>query len=198
MALMTLLCCALTANVAMGARKMTEKKAQKWVNKKEWANGFKAVPYAGTDMVEFATQYAKDPQMWNGVFKFFATHDLAKMDPGKYPIDGDRCFINVQDAQTKPASQCKIEGHTRYIDLQYVVVGTERFGMVASEDATVSEPLRGDNTFYTAPADKMKYADSNPGIFFLFFPKNYHQALVQPDVPGNVRKVVAKIEYARD
>lgn len=194
---LTTVTCLLSTGLTFGA-KMNAKKAEKWVNKKEWANGFKAVPYEGTDCLEFAKQYAKNKALWDQAFEWLASHDLATMPAGKYPIDGDRCFINVQDARTKDPSQCKIEGHRKYIDLQYIVVGTERFGLVNPVDATVSEPYKGDNTFYTAPTDKIKYVDSNPQIFFLFFPKNYHQALVKAGEPASIRKVVAKIEYLAD
>ncbi|MBQ7212945.1 MAG: YhcH/YjgK/YiaL family protein [Bacteroidales bacterium] len=205
--LMTVVCL-LTAGVAMGARKhsnlnmnvgkMSDKKIQKWVDKKGWSHGFTAMPWNKTDMREFATQYAKNRELWDSVFEWMASHDLAKMPAGRYEIAGDRCFINVQDAQTKPASQSKIESHLKYIDLQYVVTGTERFGVASAEIATVSEPLRGDNIYYTAPAEKMIYGDSDPSIFFLFFPKNFHQPLLQAGRAGDVRKVVAKIEYVRD
>ncbi len=51
-----------------------------------------------------------------------------------------------------------------------------------------------DVTFYKAK--KIKYVDSTPDTFFMFFPKNFHQALVKAGKePEDIRVIVAKIEY---
>ena len=43
---------------------------------------------------------------------------------------------------------------------------------------------------------KIKYVDSTPDTFFMFFPKNFHQALVKAGKePEEIRVIVAKIEY---
>lgn len=185
-----------TGNVCsqQSANNRTAKQARQWTKKREWANGLKAMPHKTTDYQEFASQYTKNKAVWDKTFQWLATHDLVNMPAGRYEVDGEHCYINVQDATTQEVSKRKIEGHRHGIDLQYVVKGTERFGITSAE---YSEPITEyvpDVTFYKTK--KIKYVDSTTDSFFMFFPKNFHQALVQAGKePENIRVVVAKIEY---
>ena len=72
--------------------------------------------------------------------------------------------------------------------------GTERFGITSAEYAEPITEYKPDVTFYKAK--KIKYVDSTPDTFFMFFPKNFHQALVKAGKePEEIRVIVAKIEY---
>ena len=145
----------------------TSKQARRWVQKKEWANGLKAMPHKTTDYQEFASQYHKNKAVWDKTFQWLATHDLANMPAGRYEVDGQHCYINVQDAVTQDAEKRKIEGHRHGIDLQYVVKGTERFGITSAKYAEPITEYKPDVTFYKAK--KIKYVDSTPDDFFIFF-----------------------------
>lgn len=178
---------------AQTVESITPKQARKWTEQGEWTNGFKATPHKTTDYVEFATQYRKNKELWDKTFRWLAEHDLTTIPVGKYEIDGKRCYINVQEAKTQDASKRKIESHRHCIDLQYVVKGTERFGLIALKDATPITEYKPDVTFYKS--SKVKYIDSTPDEFFMFFPKNCHQALVKANEEEDIRVIVAKIEY---
>ena len=172
----------------------TLKQARQWTQKQEWANGLKAMPHKTTDYQDFGTQYHKNQKVWDKTFQWLATHDLANMPAGRYEVDGEHCYINVQDATTQDVSKRKIEAHRHGIDLQYVVKGTERFGITSAEYAEPITEYKPDVTFYKAK--KIKYVDSTPDTFFMFFPKNFHQALVKAGKePEDIRVIVAKIEY---
>src|SRR5574344_9282 len=81
------------------AQTWTKKNARRWVESGEWCGELKkAKPYKGTDMVEFASQYHKQKARWDKVFAWMACHDVATLEPGKYEIDGEHSFANVQDA----------------------------------------------------------------------------------------------------
>lgn len=193
--LLTVIGLLLIGGEAMQAQSWNKRDARKWVISGEWCNGLKDVkPYCGTDMIQFASQYHKQKNRWNKVFAWMATHDVTTLAPGRYDIDGDHCFANVQDAVLRPADQVKIESHKKYIDLQWCVSGIERFGIVKAKYATVNTPYVPDIMFWNT--SKIKYTDSTPREFFIFFPDNYHRACVlPPDGTKNIRKVCIKIEY---
>lgn len=173
---------------------LTSKKAKEWVKQREWANGLNAMPDKTVNCVEFASQYSKNKQIWDKVFHWLATHDLQQIATGKYEIEGERAFINVQEALTQESSNRKIEAHKHTIDLQFVVKGTERFGIVPEKLAEPISEYTPDVRFYKT--DKIKYADSKKDRFFIFFPGDCHQALVKAGKePENIRVIVAKIEY---
>lgn len=182
----------------MAGEQWTKHKAKKWVASREWANGVDISPYKGTDMVEFAKQYHKQKVRWEKAFAWIATHNVAGMLPGKYEIDGTHCYANVQDAKLKPDYLVNIESHKNYIDLQWTVTGIERFGIVSPKNATIKVPYKSDVMFWNTK--KIKYVDSDPNTFFLFFPTNYHRACVLPEegAMSPVRKVCIKIEYDKN
>lgn len=185
--------CAFLSNVQAENTPWSKKKACQWCHKGEWSNGFKAVPYKATNCIEFATQYQKNKELWDKMFRWLGENDLLTLPQGTYEIDGKHCFIKVSDSQTRDASKSKVESHRQYIDLQYVAKGTERFGLVKVKDATPITDYKPDVIHYQAK--KIKYVDSKPGFFFLFFPNDYHQAMVKAEKEEVVRLIVAKIEY---
>lgn len=96
------------------------------------------MPHKTTDYQEFASQYHKNQKVWDKTFQWLATHDLANMPAGRYEVDGEHCYINVQDATTQDISKRKIEAHRHGIDLQYVVKGTERFELLQQNMQSLS------------------------------------------------------------
>ncbi|AHG91614.1 Conserved hypothetical protein CHP00022 [Gemmatirosa kalamazoonensis] len=127
-------------------------------------------------------------------FDYLAAFDPSTAD-GKYPIDGDAVYAQVQSYTTKPASEKKWESHRRYLDVQYMVSGRERM--------TVS-PLPGlaGATPYNDAKDVVNYAGASGeassvylegGQFAIFFPEDGHQPGVQAGESGEVRKVVVKV-----
>lgn len=176
----------------------SKKEAKKWVRSKVWNEGFQANPYTQIDCLEFYTQYHKNPVRWQKMFQWLAKNDINQLKPGRYPIDGEHCYANVEDATLHTPAEQKIESHKKYIDLQYTGSGTERFGIIPNPSkATVREAYKPDIMFWNY--DKPHYIDSTPETFFLFFPSNYHQACVYPqgkkEAPQKVRKVCVKMEY---
>ena len=102
--------------------------------------------------------------------------------------------IPAEERQPIAEELCKLDDERHGIDLQYVVKGTERFGITSAEYAEPITEYKPDVTFYKAK--KIKYVDSTPDTFFMFFPKNFHQALVKAGKePEDIRVIVAKIEY---
>ncbi len=188
-----------TGATAKASTSTTQKAAKAWVKGGTWAQGFKAKPHADVDCIEFYNQYNKNPERWKKMFRWLAENDIDKLKPGRYKIDGDHCYANVEDATLRTPAEQKIESHKKFIDLQYIQSGTERFGLVLDPaKATVREAYKPDVMFwnYANP----KYVDSNTATFFLFFPANYHQACIYPegkkDAPHKIRKVCIKMEYA--
>ena len=53
--------------------------------------------------------------------------DLNEMADGKYTIDGERVYASVQTYETK--LEAKYESHRKYIDIQYLIKGSEKIGV---------------------------------------------------------------------
>ena len=74
-------------------------------------------------------------------FHYLQTADLTNTAPGRVEIDGDQVFALVQEYNTKPKEQGFWESHRKYIDIQYVVSGSEHMGY-----ANLSQLDAGDYT----------------------------------------------------
>lgn len=178
--------------------KFTPETAKAWVESREWANGWQCVADPSIDAVEFATQYAKNKEIWDKLFTFLANTDPKTLEKGKIVLEEGRLWINVLEYTPKSAEDTKIEAHKYFIDLQYTFEGNELMG-VAGNVTPINDydPVK-DRTNYKTD-EEIIYSPADPGRFFLYFPKDMHQPSVRSiDEPGVSRKLVGKIEYIAD
>jgi YhcH/YjgK/YiaL family protein len=124
-------------------------------------------------------------------FDFLRTTDLDSLSSGKHDIDGDTIFALVQEYQTKPIAECKLESHKKYIDIQYVIRGEEFMGITTQNNQTILEQnLEKDYTFYEGTTSLVLVSK---GMFTIFFPDDLHQPCVQAGSASEVKKVVIKV-----
>ncbi len=175
--------------------KKSATEAAKWVESREWANGWNVNADKSINAVEFATQYELNKELWDKMFKFLAETDLSKLEPGKIVIEEGRLWFNVLEYTPKSAEDTKIEAHKNYIDLQYTYEGNELMG-VAGKVTPINEydPVK-DRTNY-ATDEEIIYSPAPADRFFLYFPCDMHQPSVRSvENPGVSHKIVGKIEY---
>ena len=127
--------------------------------------------------------------------EFLRGTDLLRLPDGRHPIDGDRLVAIVQRYRTKPPAEAAWEAHRRYIDVQYVVAGTERMGYASLHGEL---PIRSaydaekDVAFFDAQGDLFDVAE---GSFVIFMPQDVHApglAAGSPPAVSDVFKVVMK------
>ena len=125
-------------------------------------------------------------------FAFLASAPLAALAPGRHAITGDRVFALVQDYLTKPPDTGVWEAHRRYIDVQYVVSGTERLDYAPLDRLTVTQPYdeAKDVLLLAGEGDRVTAA---AGTFVVFFPHDAHMPGLALGGPAPVRKVVVKV-----
>ena len=143
------------------------------------------------DTLSSATRYTSLHRSFDAAFAFLRTLDPATLEPGTYTIDGENVYASVSLGSGKKESDAQLEAHRTYIDVQYVVRGTEHMGWRHLNECThVSVP-------YNATADVEFFADApatwvtvHPGSFVIFFPADAHAPMVSADT---ILKVVVKI-----
>ncbi|MFN3667553.1 MAG: YhcH/YjgK/YiaL family protein, partial [Sediminibacterium sp.] len=69
---------------------------------------------------------------------FLQHTDLNTLENGKHELEGDALFAIVQEYDTKDPAQEKLESHKKYIDVQFVVSGTEKMGHALLKKQTPS------------------------------------------------------------
>ena len=127
-------------------------------------------------------------------FAFLQRPDLAALPPGRYDIDGNRCWANVQEASLAPLSERKLEAHRRFIDIQAPITGPETIGLAEMDAAAQALPFDAANDYvlYVGPS---KPVTLTPGEFAIFFPPlgAHAPCCCAPDGPGKIKKVVIKV-----
>lgn len=193
-----------TASAQLYTKPCTDKKlvkeAKKWAKKGKWRNGFKtASPDETVNLVEFYTQYQKNPQQWDAMFKWLAEHDLTTIEKGKHPIEGTNLVVSVEDSNNEPEAKRRSESHYHHIDFQWVVKGTERFAILDHETSKPNTVYRPDVIHYAYEKDKTKYFEPAHDKFVLFFPYDWHVAKIANDTDDQViRVIVVKLDYAEE
>ena len=125
-------------------------------------------------------------------FEFIINTDLTAIESGKYEIDNDDIFAIVQEYDTKEEHDCVLEGHHKYIDIQYVIQGVEIMGFTPlTNQVAVEENLEKDYTFYKGETSMLRVEE---GMFTLFFPEDLHRPGVKAGQISKVKKVVVKVK----
>ena len=212
-----LFCTSLTANAQNGCKNSAQKscckrgyytqyygdkpelikEAKAWAESGIWRNGFdKAKPHSSVNLVDFYLQYQKNPQQWQALFDYLAKTDLLSIPKGKHKIPGSDLVVSVEDSKNEPLEKRRSESHNKHIDFQYVVKGTERFGVIDHYSSTPNCKYRPDVIHYDYDRQKARFYDSNPGEFFIFFPRDWHIAKVATDGGDQtIRVIVIKVDY---
>ena len=173
------------------------RQAAEWLKKGDWRNGFdKADPHPTVNAVEFYSQYQRNPQQWNALFSWLQRTDLLALPKGRTPIPGTTLVASVDDDVNKDLEQQRSESHYHHIDVQYVVKGSERFGLIDHYSSKANTPYRPDVIHYAYDPLKARFYDSDPAHFFIFFPGDWHIAKVKTDNGDqHIRVVVVKVDY---
>ena len=119
-------------------------------------------------------------------------NDLSEVQRGRYEIDGKRLVMIVSESKNTNTNECKLEGHRRYIDLQYWVSGSELMGHEILDAQPVLDEYNEeiDCAFYNCIAS---FSRVLPGMFVIYFPSDLHTAVSDPLSDEKVKKIVFKI-----
>ncbi len=167
-----------------------------WTVGKSWSNGFSALPDVCTNLNEFKEQYNKNKNQWDAMFKWLASNDLKSISAGKHSIEGTSLVVSVEDSNNEPLNKRQSESHYKHIDFQYVVKGTERFGLIDHDSSKPNCQYKPDVIHYDYDKSKAVFIDSTPERFFLFFPNDWHIAKVSTDNQSqDIRVIVVKLDY---
>lgn len=144
------------------------------------------------DSIQNAELYQQHNSKFKQAFEFIMKSDLKTMANGTYPIDGEEVFAIVQEYQTKLETQAKLESHHQYIDIQYMITGSEKMGYALKQNQEIIEnhPDK-DLIFYRGNYSMLQVAEQ---MFTIFFPNDLHMPGVIDGEKKLIKKVVVKLK----
>lgn len=143
------------------------------------------------DKIENFKLYEKLSDKIAQAFAYINETDFSQITLGKHEIDKDDVFALVQEYDTKDESEGKLEGHRRYIDVQYIVSGTELMGVTSlANQKLITRDDENDYAFFEGDSSFVKV---DAGMFVIFFPDDLHMPCIKFRQVSKVKKVVIKV-----
>ena len=144
------------------------------------------------DSIENAARYLNLGEGVAKALQYIQRNDLSQITPGKYEIEGEKLVMMVFEFEASNTDECKLEGHRKYLDLQYWVTGSELMGhdILGSQKILEAYDEQKDCAFYSCLAS---YSRLTPGMFVIYYPSDLHTAVADPLSTNRVRKIVFKI-----
>ena len=90
---------------------------------------------------------ALNARLYQGL-TFLKETDLASLPAGRYDIDGDAVFALVQEYETRVPEECRWEAHYMYMDIQYIVEGSEKIGWSTLGSVVKTEDRPEDDVYF--------------------------------------------------
>lgn len=114
------------------------------------------------------------------------------IETGRYEIDGDEIYANVMCGETTSMDEVKFEAHKKYIDLQYIVDGSEIMVYAPLAECKQETEYNEESDFYlfSGSGSEMK---AKKGDFYLLYPFDAH-APTKGYETTSFKKVVVKIK----
>ena len=129
-------------------------------------------------------------------FDFIKKAEAEDLPAGRYDFGGEEIFAHIQEYDSKDPEKFKFEGHRKYIDIQYVISGTEEIEVMNLKNSATGEgyiPER-EVEFFGSGENIGKYI-LGKGEYGIFYPSDLHKPGLMHD--GNstqVKKVLVKVK----
>lgn len=119
-------------------------------------------------------------------------HDLWAMEPGRYELDGNRIYMNLEEFTTLAAEGRDFEAHKKYLDIFYIVDGSERVDVNFIENMVQMD--------YNKECDRMTLTGEGvcsvvlkTGDFLICYPQDAHRPATFVGEPQKIKKAVFKV-----
>jgi len=143
-----------------------------------------------------ALKYEGLDERLKSALNFLANNDFRGALVGRYEIDGDKLFYLILEYETRSKAISKLEGHRKYIDIQFIESGFECLGYAPLEGSKIFREydLQNDYALYDGEASFLAF---NEGMVAIFFPDDLHMPCIG-DGSQKVKKIVMKLRLDDD
>lgn len=125
-------------------------------------------------------------------FRYLRTTDLQNLADGEHEIDGRKLFVSVASTPGRGRAGAKLEAHRKYIDIQFVIRGSDDIGLKPTAECRDVELDYDDghdcSLFRDAPTN---WVHVPTGSFTIFYPDDGHAPLGTSEP---VKKAVVKVQ----
>lgn len=144
---------------------------------------------------QIAQQAALSPRLRQGL-EFLQQLDPQGLEPGTIEVEGREVYAMVQSYTSRPVTENpRFEAHRKYLDIQYLVSGTEAMGWAPLEQLEVNMPYNAEKDVMlgTVPAEARTLVPFSSGYAILLYPSDAHGPGLAAGEPEPVVKIVVKV-----
>ena len=140
-----------------------------------------------SDEAEIQNRVEKAAELLRGL-------QVSEIDAGKRVAVDDNFYYSIQSYDTKPAEECKLESHRKYVDIQIMISGEESMDLADVSRLSLKEEYdeEKDVVFWNAPS-RMSKTTLLAGDCIILYPETAHRGAQNLDESKHVLKIVGKI-----
>ena len=143
------------------------------------------------DNIEQAANYYEMHPAFEEAFEFLKMSTLAELPVGRHEINGEKLFCLVAKDMGRSRAEAKLEAHRKYIDIQYIISGTDEMGWKPTANCdSIDQSYNIDNDIEFFKDDPQTWTKVPAGSFAIFFPEDAHAPMVDTE---EIHKVVLKV-----
>lgn len=140
-----------------------------------------------SDSIHTALNYLNETNL-SSIFE-----QVKKDAPIEIEIDGRNVYAIFQTYETKAISEAKMEGHKKYIDIQYLHKGTEQILVSPSNRVVKEAPYDETKDLYFPKVADYSSFRLTAGTGCILYPEDLHAPCISIDAPAKVEKIVIKV-----
>ncbi|MDP2680930.1 MAG: YhcH/YjgK/YiaL family protein [Rhodoferax sp.] len=147
---------------------------------------------------DLESSFAWLPKPLKFAVEHLKTTDFAALPAGNYELQGKDIHVQVIDMHTRPFADTHAEVHRQYIDVQFLVHGSEKIGVATdtgNNQVDRDKLAEHDLLLYTGMENESTLT-MTPGSFAVFLPTDVHRPGCAADQPQAIRKVVVKVRVS--
>ena len=145
------------------------------------------------DTLANAAKYYSIHPLFQTVFDYLNTQEIASLAVGKTELQGTDLFISVVEMNGKKLDDALMETHDVYADIHIPIGASETIGWIArskTSKISVAYDAEKDLTFYDDEASY--FLKVQPYEFVVFLPEDAHQPGIGE---GTYKKIIIKLKF---
>ena len=144
------------------------------------------------DKITNIIQYRGLSKNIDEAFNYIGNTDFSILKNGRYDIDSNM-FVLVNEYSTKENESNISEAHRKYIDLQYVLSGSEIIEFETLENQNIVKEYDKENDYSLYNLKNKSTLILSEGMFALFYPEDLHMPGLINNESVKIKKIVIKI-----
>ena len=134
--------------------------------------------------------------LFKKAFDWISSTDFSSLTLGKHEIAGADLFSNVQEYETRPVSESFFEAHRKFIDIQFLIEGSEKIGWASANHLSEIEAYDSESDFHKLSGAAEETVMLGEKIACILFPEDAHMPCLNAaeGKKAKVRKICMKVK----